>query len=111
MLLRVALTGGIATGKSFALARFAALGVPTLDADVLARAAVAPGSSPLAAVFARFGASVVAKDGSLDRAALGRVVFSDRAARSDLEAIIHPVVYRQIGEWFVSLPAGTPLAI
>ena len=110
-MLRVALTGGIATGKSFCLARFAALGVPVIDADALAREAVAAGSPGLAAVRARFGAEVMAPDGTLDRAALGRVVFADRAARSDLEAIIHPAVYRGIGDWFLSLPATTRLAM
>jgi dephospho-CoA kinase len=111
MLLRVALTGGIATGKSFCLARFAALGVPVIDADALAREAVAPGSPALAGIRARFGEAVMAADGSLDRGALGRIVFRDRAARSDLEALIHPAVYRRIGEWFITLPAGTALAI
>jgi dephospho-CoA kinase len=111
MLLRVALTGGIATGKSFCLARFAALGAPVIDADVLAREVVTPGSAALEAVSARFGASILSPDGSLDRAALGRVVFSDRAARTDLEAIIHPAVYRRISEWFATLPPGSPVAI
>ena len=111
MMLRVALTGGIATGKSFSLATFAALGVPVVDADVLSREIVAPGSPALAGVRARFGAAVLAADGSLDRAALGRIVFSDRAARVDLEAIVHPAVYRRIGEWFFTLPRGTPVAI
>ncbi|MEO8077189.1 MAG: dephospho-CoA kinase [Acidobacteriota bacterium] len=110
-MLQVALTGGIATGKSFCLARFASLGVPVIDADLLAREAVAPGSPALGAVAARFGAPVFQPDGSLDRAALGRIVFSDRAARADLEAIVHPEVYRRIGAWFASQPAGTRLAI
>jgi dephospho-CoA kinase len=111
MMLRVALTGGIATGKSFCLARFAALGVPVVDADALAREVVAPGTPALAAVRVRFGNSIVTPDGTLDRAALGRIVFADRAARSDLEAIVHPAVYRRIGDWFVTLPPGTRLAI
>ena len=51
------------------------------------------------------------QDGTLDRAALGRIVFADRTARADLEAIIHPEVYRRIGEWFANLPAGTRVAI
>jgi dephospho-CoA kinase len=110
-MLRVALTGGIATGKSYCLARFASLGVPVIDADVVARAAVAPGSAGLAAVADRFGAPVFLADGSLDRAALGRIVFSDRAARADLEAIVHPEVYRRIGAWFVTQPPGTRVAI
>jgi dephospho-CoA kinase len=109
--LQVALTGGIATGKSYCLARFAELGVPTIDADRLARLAVAPGSPGLAAVARRFGAAVVRADGTLDRAALAKIVFADRIARTDLEAIVHPDVYRRIREWFAQLPLGTPLAI
>ena len=108
---RVALTGGIATGKSYCLTRFAALGVPTIDADVLARDAVATGSPGLAAIAARFGAAVLAPDGSLDRPALGRIVFADTKARAALEAIVHPEVYRRIREWFASLPVGTRIAI
>jgi dephospho-CoA kinase len=110
-MLRVALTGGIATGKSYCLARFAALGVPTIDADLLARDAVAPGSAGLAAIGARFGQGVLAADGTLDRPALGRIVFGDTKARAALEAIIHPEVYRRIREWFANLPAGTRVAI
>ena len=110
-MLRVALTGGIATGKSYCLARFASLGVPVIDADRLARDAVARGSRALDAVAARFGATILLPDGTLDRAALGRIVFNDRAARADLEAIVHPEVYRRIGEWFATLSPGTRLAI
>src|SRR6187455_1923113 len=110
-MLRVALTGGIGTGKSYCLARFAALGVPTIDADLLARAAVAPGTSGLAAVAARFGTAVLGADGALDRPALGRIVFGDNKARAALEAILHPEVYRRIREWFANLPAGTRLAM
>ena len=110
-MLRAALTGGIATGKSHCLARFAALGVPTIDADLLAREAVAPGSHGLQAVAARFGPGVILADGTLDRAALGAIVFEDRAARAALEAIIHPEVRRRIREWFVALPPHTTVAI
>lgn len=110
-MLRVALTGGIATGKSYCLSRFASLGVPVIDADRLARDAVARGSRALDAVAARFGATILLPDGTLDRASLGRIVFNDRAARADLEAIVHPEVYRRIGEWFATLPPSTRLAI
>lgn len=110
-MLRVALTGGIATGKSFCTARFAALGVPVIDADLLAREAVAPGSPGLAAIASRFGPSVLLEDGRLDRPSLGALVFTDRTARADLEAIVHPEVYRRINEWFAARPAGTRLAI
>lgn len=110
-MLRVALTGGIATGKSYCLARFAALGVPTIDADLLAREVVTPGTPGLRAIAERFGESVLRSDGTLDRAALGRLVFADRIARADLEAIVHPEVYRRIREWYVALPPGGRLGI
>ncbi|MEO5898261.1 MAG: dephospho-CoA kinase [Vicinamibacterales bacterium] len=109
--MRAALTGGIATGKSFCLARFAELGVQTIDADTLAREAVAPGSNGLAAVVERFGDHIIRPDGSLDRPALGTIVFADRAARTALEAIIHPEVRRRIRDWFANLPPGTRLAM
>lgn len=105
-LLRVALTGGIATGKSYCLARFVEAGAPTIDADVLARQAVAPGTAGFDAVRSRFGATVMTVDGTLDREALGRVVFSDPDSRRALEAIVHPAVYAAIGRWFDSLAHG-----
>lgn len=108
---RVALTGGIGTGKSYCLSRFDSHGAPTIDADVLAREAVAPGTSGLAAIVARFGAAVLGADGTLDRQALGSIVFADSKARAALEAVIHPEVYRRIREWFANRPAGTRLAI
>jgi dephospho-CoA kinase len=108
---RAALTGGIATGKSYCLHRFASLGVPVIDADVLAREAVAPGTAGLQAIAERFGSGVIAADGSLDRVALGRIVFRDAKARAGLEAIVHPEVYRRIRAWFAALPPQTRLAI
>jgi dephospho-CoA kinase len=108
---RVALTGGIATGKSTVLRAFAARGVPTIDADVLAREAVAPGAPGLTAVVARFGAHVLHADGSLNRQALAAVVFADPAARIHLEAVIHPAVYTAIEKWFAGLPADVPLGV
>lgn len=110
-MLRVALTGGIATGKSYCLQHFSELGVPVVDADRLAREAVTRGSPGLKAVVERFGPDVLAADGSLDRPALGRIVFGDPRARAALEAIIHPEVYRHIREWFANLPSGTRVAI
>ena len=100
---RVALTGGIATGKSYCLARFAEAGAPTIDADSLARQAVTPGTAGFDRVIARFGTSVLHPDGSLNRAALGDLVFADADARRALEAIIHPVVYAAINRWFDGL--------
>ena len=110
--LRVALTGGIATGKSHCLRLFAAAGVPTIDADRLAHDALAPGTPGHAAVVERFGPAVLAADGTIERAALGRLVFEDTRARRDLEAIVHPRVYRAIGEWFGAIgDAGEPIGI
>ena len=109
---RVALTGGIATGKSHVRARFEKLGVPTIDADTLAREAVAVGTPGLAAVVERFGPDVLAPSGALDRQKLASVVFMDPVARRDLEAIIHPQVQRATDAWFDSLdPARYSVAI
>jgi dephospho-CoA kinase len=105
---RVALTGGIATGKSAVARALREAGVRTVDADVLAREAVAPGASGLAEVVTRFGAGVLRDDGTLDRAALAAVVFSDTTARRDLERIIHPRVRQGIEAFFAALVSGTP---
>ena len=94
-MLKVALTGGIATGKSYVLDQFRRRGIPVLDADSLAHGVMAPGTEATAAIAARFGA-VIAEDGAVDRAKLGRIVFADAGARRDLEAIVHPAVYRAI---------------
>lgn len=95
-MLKVALTGGIATGKSYVLDRFRRLGVPTLDADALVHGIESAGTEVTAAIAARFGADVLAADGSVDRTKLGPIIFGDRTARRDLEAIVHPAVYRAI---------------
>ena len=105
-LLRVALTGGIATGKSYCLTRFAELGVPTVDADVLAHRAVAPGTAGFEAVVTRFGADVLHPHGEIDRGRLAQIVFADERARRDLEAITHPIVYKAIGDWFANIETG-----
>ena len=109
---RVALTGGIATGKSHVRRLFEGFGVPTVDADVLARQAVGHGSAALDAVIGRFGRGVLDATGNLNRRALATVVFDDPVARQDLEAIIHPEVRRGIDAFFASLdPATHPVAI
>jgi len=105
---RVALTGGIATGKTHVRAEFERLGVPTIDADTLARDAVADGSPGLKAVISRFGHGVLDDTGALDRRKLGSIVFQDPVARRDLEDIIHPAVRRAIDEWFASLGDPAP---
>ena len=93
-MLLVALTGNIASGKSTVARLFAERGFPVVDADQLAREAVAPGASALAAIRARWGDGILDRDGALDRAALRRLVFGDAAQRRALEAIVHPEVAR-----------------
>lgn len=94
----IGLTGGIAAGKSAVAARLAELGAVVIDADRLAREVVEPGTPGLAAIAHRFGDAVLAPDGSLDRARLGAIIFTDDAARRDLNAIVHPAVQRRYAE-------------
>ncbi len=86
----VAVTGGIASGKSAVTARFEQLGVPVIDADLIARELVEPGEVALAEIVQRFGAGVLDAEGRLDRRQLRQHIFSDAGARRDLEAILHP---------------------
>lgn len=85
-------------------------GVSTVDADDLARQAVAAGSPALEAVMRRFGGQVIGKDGALDRQVLAGMAFSDPGARRDLEAIIHPAVWLAIGQWFERLDGRVGVA-
>ncbi|WIE63490.1 dephospho-CoA kinase [Curtobacterium sp. MCLR17_036] len=107
----IGLTGGIAAGKSTVSRRWAEHGAVVVDADRLARQAVEPGSPGLARVAERFGPGVIAEDGSLDRPALGAVVFADAAARKDLEAITHPEVWRLAQQAFDAAAAADPDAV
>ncbi|MGN8048634.1 dephospho-CoA kinase [Curtobacterium sp. 22159] len=107
----IGLTGGIAAGKSTVSKRWAEHGAVVVDADRLARDAVAPGSPGLARVAERFGPGVIAADGSLDRPALGAIVFSDPVARKDLEAITHPEVWRLAQAAFDAAAAADPDAV
>ena len=102
-MLRVALTGGIASGKSTVANELARRGAVIIDADELAREVVEPGTPGLAAVVRRFGDGVLV-DGRLHRAALARIVFADPEARRDLEEIIHPAVRRRAAELEAALP-------
>ena len=109
---RIGLTGGIATGKSHVRAQFEGHGVPTIDADTLARQALDPGTPGLAAVVTRFGPEVLDPSGALDRKKLAAIVFTDTQARHDLEHIVHPVVRQAIDDWFASLDSSRyPFAI
>lgn len=105
-MLRVALTGGIGTGKTVVLGRFQELGAPVIEADALAREALAPGTPGARAVAERFGTAMVGADGSVDRRALGALVFADDRARRDLEAIVHPDVRRRMAEWLTGRAAA-----
>lgn len=89
---RVGLTGGIGSGKSTVSALLREHGAVVIDYDLIAREVVEPGSPGLAAIVQRFGAGVLAADGSLDRPALGAIVFAEESARRDLEAITHPAI-------------------
>lgn len=95
-MLRIGLTGGIASGKSAAAAAFAALGVTVIDADHIARELVTPGSPILEDVLAAFGERYRQADGHLDRKALGSRVFADADARRRLEAITHPAIRTEL---------------
>ena len=112
-MLKIALTGGIATGKSHVLEQFRRRGVPVLDADLFAHGVMAPGTEATTAIAARFGPEVIAADGAVDRHALGPIVFADDHARRDLEAIVHPAVYRAItaGLRAFELLGGAPFAV
>jgi len=98
-MLKVALTGGIGTGKSVVLARFAELGAAVISADDVAHDCIGAGTPGADAVRARFGDAVMRPDGGVDRLRLASVVFRDVDARRDLEAIIHPQVRRAIAQW------------
>jgi dephospho-CoA kinase len=108
---RVALTGGIATGKSYVRRQFESLGVPTIDSDTLARDAVAPATPGLGKVIERFGRDILDTTGTLDRRKLAALVFADPRARLDLEAIVHPEVRAATERWFAALDPGCPVAI
>lgn len=102
---RVGLTGGVASGKSTVSAILAELGAVVVDADLLAREVVGPGTEGLAAVVEEFGTDVLAPDGGLDRPRLGALVFADPERRRALEAIIHPRVRARAAEIEAAAPA------
>jgi dephospho-CoA kinase len=106
---RVALTGGIASGKSTVAALFAEQGVPIIDLDLIAREVVAPGTALLEMIIARFGTELRRADGGLDRRALRELVFRDAGARRALEALLHPAISARAAEY--SATAGGPYQI
>lgn len=112
-MVRIALTGGIATGKSYVLDAFRRRGIPCLDADALAHGVMAAGTEATAAIADRFGTEVLDASGNVDRRKLAPIVFADVDARRDLEAIVHPAVRRAIaaGLRAFELAEAAPLAI
>jgi dephospho-CoA kinase len=109
-LLKVALTGGIATGKSYVLTRLRDRGVPTIDADEIVHDALGPGTPTTEAIATQFGKVFLKPDGAIDRPLLGAKVFGDRESRQQLEAIIHPVVYDTIQRWYARLDRSMGVA-
>ncbi len=108
----VAVTGGIGSGKSTVSSILEQLGATVVSADGLAREVVSPGSAANRAVASAFGEGVLAADGSIDRKALGRIVFSDSAKLRQLEAIMHPAIRALASERFASaIKAGAPLIV
>jgi dephospho-CoA kinase len=113
-MLIVGLTGGIGSGKSSAYRIFARLGVKVIDADRLARRVVEPGREALERIRGRFGDGVIAADGTLDRVRLRDIVFHDKKALADLNAIVHPSVYTEMAaeiEAYKKNPGGTILML
>jgi dephospho-CoA kinase len=110
-MLKVGLTGGIATGKSHILSLLRELGCEVCDADEFAHAAIAPGAPAYHEVVREFGPEVLAGDGTIDRARLGRDVFADPERRARLNAIVHPRVYEAQKRWFDEVEERNPDAI
>lgn len=109
-MLKVALTGGIATGKSYVLARLRDRGVATIDADDIVHEALRPGTPTTKAIAAQFGSVFLKTDGAIDRALLAAKVFTDPESRQRLEAIIHPMVYERIRTWYDELDGPIGIA-
>jgi dephospho-CoA kinase len=104
----IGVTGGIASGKSTVSKRFAQLGAVVVDADALAREVVEPGTAGLAEIERVFGPSVIAPDGSLDRPALGAIIFADADKRAQLNAITHPAIWTRGKQLFAAAEAENP---
>jgi dephospho-CoA kinase len=104
----IGLTGGIASGKSTVAKRLVEHGAVLVDADVLAREVVEPGTDGLAEIERVFGSSVISPDGSLNRPALGAIIFADKARRTQLNAITHPAIWKRAIELFEAAKAADP---
>ena len=111
VMLKVGLTGGIATGKSYVLGVLRELGCEVSDADTLAHQAIEPGKPAYQDIVSEFGRGVLNEDGTINRVALGGLVFADVAKRERLNAIVHPRVYEAQAEWLAAVASRNPQAI
>lgn len=107
----IGLTGGIASGKSVVAGRLASHGAVHIDADLIARQVVEPGTPGLEAIRREFGAGVITPEGTLDRPALGAIVFADEERRLALNAITHPAVWRRVKELIAEASARDPHSV
>ena len=110
-MLRVGLSGGIGSGKSTVARGLARRGAVVIDADAIAREVVEPGRPGLAAVVERFGEEILTGDGRLDRPRLAALVFDDAGARSDLNAIVHPLVAAETARRMAAAPPGSVVVL
>jgi dephospho-CoA kinase len=110
-MLKIGLTGGIATGKSFVLSVLSELGCEVNDADTIAHQAIEPGRPAYFDIVNQFGRDILNEDSSINRAALGAIVFVDKSARERLNEIVHPRVYEAQAEWFEEVARRDPGAI
>lgn len=110
-MLKVGLTGGIASGKSYVVGLLRELGCETLDADVTAHQVMEPGQPAYAAIVDRFGSGILDSEGRIDRARLGPIVFADPVARAALNSIVHPRVYEAQSAWLATVAQSDPQAI
>ena len=110
-MITIGLTGGIASGKSLVAELFRRLGAAVIDSDSIAREVVEPGATGWQSVVAKFGQDILAPDSTIDRAKLGRIIFSDRERRNTLNAILHPLIINTIRERITALGRKYPEAL
>lgn len=110
-MLKVGLTGGIATGKSYVLSVLRELGCEVMDADQTAREVVAPGQPAFDEIVAHFGNEIIGEDGQLNRPKLGAIIFNNAAEREKLNSIVHPKVFEAQARWMAEIENRKPSAI
>ncbi|MGE0128535.1 MAG: dephospho-CoA kinase [Blastocatellales bacterium] len=110
-MLKVGLTGGIATGKSYVLGVLSELGCEVIDADTIAHQVIEPGRPAYLDIVNHFGGEILNEGGAINRAALGAIIFSNKTARETLNAIVHPRIYESQVEWFEQIARRDPAAI